>query len=137
MRDALAWEPFPAGGMTNFVGIRHSSDAVSSPATVKPADKQAGVGADGGLDRVGGVLVGFEILLGVLAALADAGSVIGEPGAGFLHDAGLDAEIEQLARFGNAVAVHDVELDLAERRRHLVLHHLDAGLVADDFVAGP
>jgi hypothetical protein len=36
---------------------------------------------------------------------------------------------------GDALAVHDVELDLLERRRHLVLDHLDAGLVADHLVA--
>jgi hypothetical protein len=36
---------------------------------------------------------------------------------------------------GDALAVHDVELDLAERRRDLVLDDLHAGLVADDLVA--
>ena len=35
----------------------------------------------------------------------------------------------------HAFAVHDVELDLLERRRELVLDHLDAGLVADHLVA--
>src|SRR5215216_900441 len=70
-----------------------------------------------------------------LAALAQPLAVIGEPGAGFFDDAGLDAEIEDLAHLGDAFAIHDVELDLLERRRQLVLHHLDAGLVADHFVA--
>ena len=32
----------------------------------------------------------------------------------------------------DALAVEDVELDLAERRRHLVLHDLHARAVADD-----
>src|SRR5690606_32124570 len=35
----------------------------------------------------------------------------------------------------DALAVEDVELGLLERRRDLVLDHLDAGLVADDLVA--
>ena len=35
----------------------------------------------------------------------------------------------------DALAVEDVEQRLAKRRRHLVLHDLDARLVADDFVA--
>ena len=45
------------------------------------------------------------------------------------------AELDDLALAGDALAVHDLELRLAERRRHLVLHHLDAGHVADDFLA--
>ena len=73
--------------------------------------------------------------LGVLPALADALAVAGVPGARLLDDAGLHAEIEQLAGLGDALAVHDVELDHAERRRHLVLHHLHLGLVADHDVA--
>ncbi len=54
--------------------------------------------------------------LGVLAALADALAVIGEPGARFLDDAGLDAQIDQFAGLGDAHAIHDVELDLLEGR---------------------
>jgi hypothetical protein len=61
--------------------------------------------------------------------------IVAEPGAGLLDDAGLDAEIEDLAELGDALAVHDVELDLLERRRHLVLDHLHPGGVADDVVA--
>ncbi len=43
-----------------------------------------------------------------------------------------DAEIDHVARARDALAVEDVELDLAERRRHLVLDHLHARAVADD-----
>ena len=91
--------------------------------------------ADHGLDLGGHVRIGLEEGLCVLAALADALAVVGEPGAGFLHHAGLDAEVEDFAHLRDALAVHDVELDLLERRRELVLHHLDAGLVADHLVA--
>ena len=77
----------------------------------------------------------LEIRLGVLAPLADALAVVGEPRAGFLDHAGAHAEVEQLAGLGDALAVHDVELDHPERRRHLVLDHLDPGLVADHLVA--
>ncbi len=77
----------------------------------------------------------LEEILGVLAALADALAVIGIPGARFLDDAGGGAEIEQFADLGNALAIHDVEFDLLEGRRHLVLDHLDPGLVADHLVA--
>ena len=89
---------------------------------------QAGVLADRRLDLRGHVGIGLEERLGVLAALAEPLAVIGEPGAGFLDDAGLDAEVEDFAHLGDALAIHDVELDLLERRRQLVLHHLDAGL---------
>src|ERR1700694_671450 len=96
---------------------------------------QAGVLADRGLDLRGHIRIGLEERLRVLAALAEPLAVIGEPGAGFLDDAGLDAEIENFSHLGDALAVHDVEFDLLERRRQLVLHHLDAGLVADHLVA--
>src|ERR1700730_9654884 len=75
-----------------------------------------------------------EEYLGVLASLADALAVIGEPRARFLDDAGLDAEIDELAALGGALAGHDVALDDLEGRRHLVLDALDAGLVADDLL---
>src|SRR5260370_23600451 len=96
---------------------------------------QSGVLPDRGLDLGGHVGIGLEEGLRVFAALAEALAVIREPGAGFLDDAGLDAEIEDLAHLGDALAIHDVELDLLERRRQLVLHHLDAGGVADHLVA--
>src|SRR5277367_1040591 len=95
----------------------------------------AGVLPDRRFDFFRDIGIGFHEGFGVLAALADALAVVGEPGAGLFHDAGLDAEIDQLAGLGDALAVHDVELDLFERRRQLVLHHLDAGLIADHLVA--
>src|SRR5262249_17818480 len=68
-------------------------------------------------------------------ALSDALAVIGEPGARFLDHARFHAEIDELAALRHAFSVHDVELDLLERRRGLFLDHLDAGLVADHLVA--
>src|SRR5690606_36470507 len=61
--------------------------------------------------------------------------IVGEPGPGLFDETGLDAEIDQFTGLRHALAIHDVELDLLERRCNLVLHHLDAGLVADDLVA--
>jgi hypothetical protein len=87
------------------------------------------------LDGEGHVRVVLQELLGVLAPLPDPFIAVGEPGAGFLDHAGLHAEIEQLAGLGDALAIHDVEFDLLERRRDLVLDHLDAGLVAHHLVA--
>src|SRR3546814_1239721 len=68
----------------------------------------------------------------VLLSLTDADAVERIPSTRFLDDAGLDAEVDDLAETRNAFAVHDIEFDLFERRRDLVLHHLDAGRVADD-----
>ena len=42
----------------------------------------------------------------------------------------LDAEVDDLAFARDALAVEDLELGLLERRRDLVLHDLDARLVA-------
>src|SRR6516162_3817394 len=96
---------------------------------------EAGVLADRGFDLGGDVGIGFEESLCVLAALSDALAVIGEPGARFLDHARFHPEIDELAALRHAFPVHDVELDLLERRRELVLDHLDAGLVADHLVA--
>src|SRR5207302_1569687 len=94
-----------------------------------------GAAADRVFDAPGDVGIFLEIDFGVLAALSDAHAVIAEPGARFLDQAGLDPEVEDLADLRNPFAVHDVELDLLERRRDLVLDHFDARRVADDIVA--
>src|SRR5690242_5136915 len=77
----------------------------------------------------------LEELFGVLAALADALALPGEPRATLLEDVVLGGQIEHVAFAADALAVHDVELDLAEWRRQLVLHHLHARAVADHFLA--
>ena len=97
--------------------------------------KQGPGGARMHRDFAGDLGVVAQEPLRVLAALAEALAVVGEPGAGLLDDAGLDAEVDEFADLRDALAVHDVELDLLERRRDLVLHDLDAGLVADHLVA--
>src|SRR3546814_21105089 len=66
-------------------------------------------------------LIFLEELLGSLAALADPRAVVGDPRAGFLDHIGLDAEVDQLAGLGDALAVHDVEIDHLDRGRHLVI----------------
>src|SRR5207249_1848222 len=54
---------------------------------------------------------------------------------GLLDDALLGRDVDQLSLLGDAAAVQDVELRLAERRGHLVLHHLHLGAAADHLVA--
>src|SRR5580704_11956202 len=93
---------------------------------------QAGILAYGAFDLVGDIRVFLQELLGVLAPLPQTLALVAEPGARFLHHASLDAEIDKLADLRNAFAIHDVEFDLLEGRRDLVLDHLDAGLVTDD-----
>src|SRR5712691_5811498 len=96
---------------------------------------ETGIAADRALDQLADLDMLLQIEFGVFAALADPLAIIGEPRPRFLDDAGLDAEVDQLAALGNSLAVHDVEIDDLERRRHLVLDDLDAGLVADHLVA--
>ena len=73
--------------------------------------------------------------LDVLAALAEALPAVGEPRPALLDDLVLDGNVDEVALAGHPLAVHDVELGLAEGRRHLVLHDLDAGAVADHVLA--
>src|SRR5882762_8808921 len=71
----------------------------------------AGVGPHLLLDGRGDLGMLPEVRFGVLAALADALAVVGVPRARLLDDAGLLAEVDQLAGLADAFAVHDVELD--------------------------
>src|SRR5207247_10758407 len=71
----------------------------------------------------------------VVLALADAAALVGVPGARLFDDPERAAELDDLAFARDALPVHDLELRLPERRRDLVLHHLDARHVAGDFLA--
>src|SRR5947199_6399875 len=73
----------------------------------------------------------------VLTALADAVATEGVPGAGLLDDTLLGRDVDQLSLLGDAGAVQDVELRLAERRGHLLLHHLHLASAADHLAAAP
>src|ERR1700728_643476 len=96
---------------------------------------QTGILPNSVLDLVGHLLIGFQERFGVFPPLAQPYAVERKPGARLLHHAGLDAEVDQFANLGNAFAIHDVELNLLERRRDLVLDHLDPRLVADHLLA--
>src|SRR5690606_11825542 len=74
-------------------------------------------------------------IAGALLALADAGAAAAVPRARPPHDAPLVAESDDLALPRDAVTVEDLELAGAERRGDLVLHDLDARLVAEHLVA--
>src|SRR5205823_13934534 len=73
--------------------------------------------------------------LGVVAALAQALVAVREERAGLLDDVVLEAQVDQAALGRDALPILDVELGLAEWRRHLVLDDLHAHPVADGFDA--
>src|SRR5690606_15670028 len=77
----------------------------------------------------------LEVLARVLLALADAFAVAAVPGTGLFDQLGVHAHVDQFALAADAFAVEDLGDDLLARRGHLVLDHLDLGLVADDLVA--
>src|SRR5204863_6168148 len=83
------------------------------------------------VDLAGYVEVLGEELSRVLLALAELLTLVGEPRARLLHDLEIDADVEERAFLRDALAVHDVELALAERRRDLVLHDLHPRARAD------
>src|SRR5688572_26395611 len=91
--------------------------------------------ADPALDLPGDLRMLVEESARVLLALADALTVVAEQGARLLVEALRHANVDDLAVAGDAGPVKDLELGFAERRRYLVLDDLDAGLVADDFLA--
>src|SRR5271166_4093630 len=96
---------------------------------------QPGIRPDFTLYGFGDLGVILQVGLRVLPALPDALTVLGIPGARLLDDVGFHAKIDQFARLGDAFAIHNVEFDLLEGWSNLVLHDLDACLVADNLVA--
>ena len=78
----------------------------------------------------------LQELLGIVAALTQTHLAVVEPRTALLHDTQLDAEVEDLAQLGDALAEHDVELCLTERGRDLVLDDLGAGAVANERTGG-
>src|ERR1041384_7211570 len=95
----------------------------------------AGLLADLALDLARQRRVFLQEVARVVLALAEPVAVVDVPGARLLQHAVQHADLQHLALARDAVAVEDVELGVPERRRHLVLHHLDAGLGADHLVA--
>src|SRR5579875_1968289 len=69
--------------------------------------------------------------LGILPALTELLPPIGVPGPGLLDDAQVDGHVDERALPADPLAVHDVDLGLAERGRRLVLDHLHPGAVPD------
>src|ERR1035438_6501012 len=88
-----------------------------------------------GIDGPTDVRIVLQELPRILASLADPVALIAEPGTALLDDVLRHSLIQQVAFLGNAFAVDDVELRLAEWRRHLVLDHLHLGAIAHHHVA--
>src|SRR5512133_1864780 len=91
---------------------------------------RAGVGLDLRQDLLGHVRVLAQERGCVLAALAEPLVTEAEVRARLRHDLPLEPRVEHGAFPGDTRAVDDVELGLLERRRNLVLDHLDANPVA-------
>src|SRR5207245_5505128 len=73
--------------------------------------------------------------LGIFAALANPLALPREPRPALLENVVLGREVQHVALAADAFAVHDVELDLAERWRQLVLDDFDARAIANHLFA--
>ena len=74
-----------------------------------------------------------EFLHGI-TTLSQSAVTIGEPAAALLDDTIFHTKINNLTHLGDTLAEGDFEFTFAERRCHLVLHHLYAHLVTDYLV---
>src|ERR1700730_6585281 len=110
--------------------VRFGSDGRSLCVTNQPE-----LPANAILNRLADLRFVLEELLGVLAALTEPLAAEGEPRAALLNDTLVHGEVDEIAGARDTLAIHDVELRLAERRRHLVLDDLHARAAADDDVA--
>src|SRR5215471_7889675 len=77
----------------------------------------------------------LQELFDVFAPLAETLAAIREPRARFFDDPLVDRQVEQVAGPRNALAVHHVELRLAEGRGDFVLDDLHARTATDDHIA--
>src|SRR6266511_2211011 len=84
------------------------------------------------LDSAGDLGVAAQVVLRVLASLAEPGVAIGEEGAALADDVEVGGDVEDASLTGNSLVVHDVELGGSEGRRDLVLHDAHACTVADN-----
>src|SRR5258708_37231318 len=71
------------------------------------------LGADGQLNLLGKLAVLLEEILGLLAALAQAGLIVREERAALGNDLEGGAGVDQVAHLLDAFVVHDIELGLA------------------------
>ena len=67
--------------------------------------------------------------------MADFGTVVTVPSAGFFDDVVFHAQVYHFAFPADAFAVEDVELCLAEGRGDFVFNHFNLGFVAQNVVA--
>src|SRR5712692_3711634 len=130
-----AWTGRPGRKVVRADGLSISPDGRGLNGRGLDLASHAQLTADAVVDRLVDFGVLLQELLGVLPALAEPLASVREPRAALFDDALLDAQIQQVACSGDAFAVHHVELGLAEGRRDLVLHHLQARKPADDHVA--
>src|SRR5690625_3072363 len=78
----------------------------------------------------------FQVLGGLLLALAESDLTVAVPAAGFLDDVKVGGDVDQVTEFVYALAEDDLDLGFLEGRCHLVLGDLDPGAVADPFYLG-
>src|SRR5438552_14837255 len=81
------------------------------------------------LGREGRVLA--QVIADVVSALAEALIAVGHPGPALVKDPVLDRGVDQRSLARDAFVEKNVELSRSERRRHLVLDHLDLHSVSD------
>ena len=94
----------------------------------------AGIGTDFPLNFLRQRRIVAQNLLGVFPPLSELVAVIGEPRPGFFNDSRLDAQVNQFADFGNALAIHNIKINRLKRRRHFVLDNFDPRLAADNVI---
>src|SRR6185369_4964973 len=71
----------------------------------------------------------------IFPALTDTLLAVGEPGTALVHNPFVNGKVEQVAFFRDAFTVKNVEFDLFEGWRYLVLDHFDLGTGADDIIS--
>src|SRR5207237_6103066 len=82
------------------------------------------------IDLLLNIRVVLEELPGIIAPLADALTLVAVPRPALFNQVVHHGQVHQIAFLRNPLAVDDVELGFAKRRRQLVLYDLDLGTVA-------
>src|SRR5438067_3718200 len=121
----------PPGGASGLELLRGTSRGPDGRARLAGSHTPRSLLAHPGFDLGGQGRVLAQVVADVIATLAEAVVAVRHPGAALIEDAVLDRGVDQRALTRDAFVEQDVELGGPERRRDLVLDHLDLHPVAD------
>lgn len=96
-------------------------------------DKE-GIMEKSGLDLKRELRIIIEILIGVIEKMKEKMGIIGEKGKRIIKKKGIEKKIEKIEKIGKEREINDIELEMIERRREIVIKKIKEGMVEKKLV---